>query len=472
MSSQNPSSSASKDPVSVAPVSLNLKLWPQPLKQRLDRDRASAQAALKQLTDKTCRGSEFTGWVDWPKRAGFAELAAIDHLVKERKGIYDLIVVIGIGGSYLGTRAVADGLTHNYQGMMPKGKRSAPYVPIIFMGNTVSEPQFQDLLELLDHHDPIVNVVSKTGTTTEPAVAFRFVRSYLEKRYGKDGAKQRIVCTTDGKSGALRRMASESGYASFVVPPDVGGRFSILTAVGLVPLSLAGFDMRAMLAGADQVFRSLLDGAVSADHPVLTYAACRFGAYDMGKTIEILSFNNPKLVFLAEWWKQLFGESEGKEHKGLFPAQLLFTTDLHSLGQYAQDGRRDMIETFVRFGEQVPAWRNGQELKVPATESDVDELGYLQGKRVDVINDAALVATELAHVDGGVPAMELRVARIDESSFGAMFAFFEMACAVSAIMLGVNPFDQPGVEQYKKNLFALMGRKGYESLRAELQGRL
>lgn len=453
-------------------LSINQRFFSQTLNENSKRLIPSAQKAFSALREKKCRGAEFTGWFDYPHLRGQKDLAAILPYVEKVRGSYDLVVVIGIGGSYLGTRAIADALGHSFQLALPTAKRQARQIPIVYMGHTVAESQFAELLDLLDGHEPIVNVVSKSGTTTEPAVAFRFLRPYLEKRYGQEGAAKRIVCTTDEKSGALRTLCNERHYPSFVIPGDVGGRFSVLTPVGLLPLALAGYDVKGFLKGADDLFATLRNGEVSYDHPVLTYARCRQAAYGSGKRIEILSHNDPKLVPLGEWWKQLFGESEGKEHKGLFPSQLLFTTDLHSLGQYAQDGHRDLLETFLVFKDRMPAFLKQQRMKLPALADNLDDLRYLEGRSVDAINDAALLATQIAHADGDVPCLEINCPKLDEYHLGYVMAFFETACAVSALMMGVNPFDQPGVESYKRNLFALMGKSGFEAEAKALHQRL
>ncbi|RYZ60787.1 MAG: glucose-6-phosphate isomerase, partial [Proteobacteria bacterium] len=326
------------------------------------------------------------------------------------------------------------------------------------MGDGLLRKQLIEVLELMEKRLPLINVISKSGTTTEPAVAFRILRSYMEQRFGKEEAARRIICTTDGNAGALRQLAKEEGYKTFSIPDDVGGRFSVLTAVGLVPLALLKLDTRALLDGASQVFADLSEGD---DHPAIRYAALRSAANQSGKSVELLATNNPKLTYIVEWWKQLFGESEGKDGKGLFPAGLVYTTDLHSLGQYVQDGNRTFFETFLSFDNDRPR-RNGieQQVRVPALSQTIDGLNHLEGKLLGEINQAAMLGTMLAHTDGGCPGIGLSWPTLNEFYLGSLFAFFETACAVSGGMLGVNPYDQPGVEAYKVNLFALTGKPG------------
>ncbi|MBC7661286.1 MAG: glucose-6-phosphate isomerase [Chitinophagaceae bacterium] len=421
---------------------------------------------LEALREKSCLGAEFTGWWDYPQQHGFALEQEIQTYIRDLDVTYDLVLVVGIGGSYLGTRAVTEALLHSYQGLV---KSHQPL--IAFAGHHISETQLIEVIEMLDKRLPIVNIISKSGTTTEPGVAFRILRSYLENRFGKEEAARRIVCTTDANAGALRQVAREEGYKTFSIPDDVGGRFSVLTAVGLVPLALLKLDTKAMLEGASRIFQEL-SGDVT-QHPVLRYAALRSAAYRSGKAIELLSTNNPKLTYIVEWWKQLFGESEGKEGKGLFPAGMVFTTDLHSLGQYVQEGERRFFETFLSFENDRPR-RNGveQQLRVPTLAAKGDGLTYLEGRPLNEINNAAMQGTMLAHTDGKVPSIGLQWPVLNEYNLGSLFAFFETACAISAGMLAVNAFDQPGVEAYKQNLFALLGKPGSEALRAKLKERM
>ncbi len=441
------------------------------------KDLASEAAShLELLRAKKCQGAEWTGWFDWPRERGF-ELAK--HILDYTSSldIYcDTVLTIGIGGSYLGTRAVADALSHPYAAFMGRSGRNPRRPLMIYAGHHVSEASLVEVLDLLEERQPIVNVISKSGTTTEPAVAFRIVRSYMERRFGKAEAAKRIIATTDRKKGALRRLADEAGYKTFEVPDDVGGRYSVLTAVGLVPLALGGFDIHKLLQGADEMFASLKSGNVQG-HPVLTYAACRKAAFDAGYRLELMAYAEPRLTNIIEWWKQLFGESEGKQGRGLFPAGLAYTTDLHSLGQYVQDGVRNLIETFLTIDEPPRAESLGahaaeRRLRIPQAGDNTDELGYLEGRHISDVNQAAMVATKVAHYDGGVPCLALSMPRLDEECLGSLFAFFETACAIGGALLDVNPFDQPGVEAYKRNLFGLLGKPGFESLGTELRRRL
>lgn len=447
-------------------LTLNTRLIGNDLKVAAEGNLAQAQNQLQSLIAKTCLGAEWTGWWDYPKNVGFAQEKAIRSFVESMDVTYDLVLVIGIGGSYLGTRAVSEALLHSYQGTTRSHQPMVAYA-----GHHVSETQLIEVLELMDSKLPVVNVISKSGTTTEPGVVFRIVRNYMEQRFGKEEAARRIICTTDERDGALRQVATQEGYKSFVIPNNVGGRFSILTPVGLVPLALLKLDTHALLSGADQLFDELTRNP--GEHPVLRYAAIRSSAYAQGKRIEILASNNPKLAYIVEWWKQLFGESEGKEGKGLFPAGLVYTTDLHSLGQYVQDGVRNIIETFLSFENDRPQ-RKGieQHIRVPFMNQRIDGLNYLEGRPLNEVNQAAMQGTMIAHADGGVPSLGLQLPRLDEYNLGMLFAFFESACAISGAMLGVNPYDQPGVEAYKKNLFALMGKPGTEALAAKLRERM
>jgi glucose-6-phosphate isomerase len=454
-------------------VTLNQKLLGDDLRAATERELGAAAKALDALRDKRCQGSEWTGWFDWPRQRGSDVKRAVKDLAQGLDVYHDLVLVIGIGGSYLGTRAVSDALSHTHAALLDGTAKATRRPPIVYAGHHLSEAGLIETLDLLEEKQPIVNVVSKSGTTTEPALAFRVVRDYLERRYGKAEAARRIIATTDKKKGALRQLAGEAGYKTFEVPDDVGGRFSVLTAVGLVPLALGGFDVEALLGGADAFFGEVRS-STPADHPVLRYAASRHAAFLAGKRIELLAVSEPKLGAVVEWWKQLFGESEGKGGKGLFPAGLTYSTDLHSLGQYVQDGVRNLMETFLVVGEAKSRDHVGVErrLRVPAATGNTDELGYLEQRFVDEVNQAAVVGTALAHADGGVPCQELRLARLDEHHLGTFFAFCETACAVSAGLLGVNAFDQPGVEAYKKNLFGLLGKPGFEQLGAEMRKRL
>ena len=450
-------------------VNLDTKFLDASFQNEMAEITEEAREALKTLDNRTCAGSEWTGWWNYPQCHGLKLAREIMSFSQSVDVFYDLVLVIGIGGSYLGARAVHESLGHSYKGLFDDGKPL-----LIFLGHHLSEPAMIETLDLLKNRQPIVNVISKSGTTTEPSVAFRVIRKYMEDRFGRDETSRRIVVTTDKEKGALKKVAAEEKYKTFVVPDDIGGRYSVLTPVGLVPLALARWDVEAMMRGADEVFSELKESLNGGEHPVLRYAAARKLAFEDGKRIEILAYNNPKLFYLVEWWKQLFGESEGKDGKGLFPTGLSLTTDLHSLGQYVQDGVRNLIETFLVFEQETAFSDNAVErsLKVPIAKDNLDQLAYLEGRPVGDINQAAMVATKIAHADGGVPCMGMSLRRLDEYHLGGLFAFFETACAVSGLLLGVNPFDQPGVEAYKKNLFGLMGKPGYEEIGASLKDRV
>ena len=405
-------------------------------------------------------GGEFTGWVRLPQDYDKEEFARIQAAAKRIQADSQALVVIGIGGSYLGARGVIECLrSPNYN----LKKKETPN--IYFVGNGLSSDYMSEIVELLDGVDFSVNVISKSGTTTEPAVAFRFFREMLEKKYGADGAVKRIYATTDRHRGALKALADAKGYETFVVPDEVGGRYSVLTAVGLLPIAVAGIDIEALMAGA----REMMDICTAAEmdaNPAWQYAGARYEMYRTGKKIEILAAYEPCFRFMAEWWKQLYGESEGKEGKGLFPASVEFTADLHSMGQYIQQGERHLFETVVRFGA------SRHENPVPYDETDGDGLNFLAGKSMDFIREQAMDGTLLAHVEGGVPNITLYTDGLDEKAMGQLIYFFEYACGLSGYLLDVNPFDQPGVEAYKKNMFALLGKPGYEEMRAALLAKL
>jgi len=418
-----------------------------------------AVKALKAIANHSCVGSEWTGWYGWPEREGIALQAEIKAFQESCKVPYDTIVVVGIGGSYLGTKAISDLYLHSFAIALRGAGKATGLAEIVYLGQHLSEAGMLETLDYLDQRQPLVVVVSKSGTTTEPGVAFRVVKTYLEERFGKDETRSRIIAITDEKTGALRQLATAEKYKTFDVPGDVGGRFSVLTAVGLVPLTMSGIDCAALLRGADGLFRSLKD--VSATHPVIQYATFRMAAFAAGKRIEILAFNEPKVAALAEWWKQLYGESEGKGGAGLFPASVCYTTDLHSLGQYVQDGARTMIETFLTIKTPMPTVSAPtRRLTVPrsAKGDPDDQLGYLEGRAVHEINEAAMTGTKMAHRDGGVPCLEIVIESLSPAHLGELLAFFEVACGVSGALLGVNPYDQPGVEAYKTNLFELLGK--------------
>ena len=435
----------------------------------------TAIECLDALRTGRSAGGEWTGWFDYPARRGWPVLDSVEQFVRKNDTFFDLVIVTGIGGSYAGARAVSEALSHAFAHAMPRSSR----IPVVFAGHNLSENSLLELLDLCDRRQPVVNVISKSGTTTEPAVAFRVLRSYLEKRFGEREAARRIVVTTDAKKGALRALAREKSYRAFEIPDDIGGRFSVLTPVGTLPLALAGFDVRAMMEGADSVFAGLREAIpAGAGAAAVEYASLRKAAWDAGKRIEVLSVADPRLSGYVEWWKQLFGESEGKGGLGIFPAGFLSTTDLHSMGQYLQDGVRNLIETFLVFEKAVvplaPLAQDTVErrLAVPAQNANSDELGYLEGRHIDDLNMTVTQSAQLAHADGNVPVFEVRAPRLDEYHLGALFAFHETVCGISALLLGVNPFDQPGVEDYKRNLFALLGKPGHEIAGAALRKRL
>lgn len=436
------------------------------------KERSSAllplvKTSFENLKNKTCVGNEWTGWYDYPAKLGFVLAKEIKEYVGGIDFYYDTIVVIGIGGSYLGTKAVDAVNRHTYDGRLALGHSAKK--AIVYAGHNVSESELIELLEFLRNKNPIINVVSKSGTTTESGIAFRILRNLMEDRYGKD-AVNRIVVTTDPQSGALRALANKFGYRCFPVPPDMGGRYSVLSAVGLVPLALAGHDIEGLLEGAESCFRAM--EILSPElNPVLQYAAARVACYQSGKSVEVLSLSEPKMAMFGEWWKQLFGESEGKNGQGIFPAVTTFTTDLHSLGQYLQDGKQIFFETFLSIESLKSTTAGGleQRLRIPKMPEVGDGLGYLEGKTLFEINCVAMQATRIAHREAGVPCLEIMVRTLDPYCLGGFIAFMEIACAVSALSIGVNPFDQPGVEAYKNNLFALLGKPGFEGLGARLR---
>jgi glucose-6-phosphate isomerase len=421
------------------------------------------KSAHEMLHKKTGPGNDFTGWVDLPKAYDRAELARIKAAAERIKSDSDALVVIGIGGSYLGARAAIEALSHSFYNLMPGAKRGTP--EIYFVGNSISSTYMAELMELLDGKEISVNVISKSGTTTEPAIAFRVFREYMESKYGKAGAAKRIYATTDKARGALKKLADEEGYESFVIPDDVGGRFSVLTAVGLLPIAVAGIDIDGMMKGAADAADLYSNDGV-AGNECYQYAAVRNALYRKGKTTEIMVNYEPSMHYFTEWWKQLYGESEGKDQKGIFPAGVDFTTDLHSMGQYIQDGLRNIFETVLNIE------KPRKNLAIKEDKDDLDGLNFLAGKDIDFVNRMAMQGTILAHTDGGVPNLVVNIPEMDSYWFGNMVYFFEKACGISGYLLGVNPFDQPGVEAYKKNMFALLGKPGYEKEKERLQMRL
>ena len=435
-----------------------------PAKSALPADFHDARkAGLKQghewLQTATGLGNDFVGWVHLPVEYDKEEFARIQAAAKKIQAQSQALVVIGIGGSYLGARAVIELLKSPNYNALPK---TTP--DIYFAGNGLSSDALQEIVTMLGDRDFSVNIISKSGTTTEPAVAFRIFKDLLEKKYGKDGARERIYATTDAARGALKGLADREGYEEFVVPDAVGGRYSVLTAVGLLPIAVAGVDIEALMAGAAAQRQECIDQPESSASA--QYAAARHALYESGKSVEILAGFEPSFRFFGEWWKQLFGESEGKEGKGLLPASVDFTADLHSMGQYIQQGQRLMLETVVRF--ETPL----HEVSIPNDPDNVDGLNFLTGKTISYVNEQAIRGTRLAHVDGGVPNIVVTVPKRDEDSVGRLIYFFEYACGLSGYLLGVNPFDQPGVEAYKKNMFALLGKPGYEDQKAQLEARL
>lgn len=413
------------------------------------------------LHEKTGPGREYLGWLEWPLVYDRDEFTRIKEAADRIQSQAKVLVVVGIGGSYLGARAGMEMLLPAPAGDDPNREG----VRVLFAGHQLSSAYLEGLLSYLRDKDFSLNVISKSGTTTEPAVAFRLLRQLAEEKYGKNGAAERIYVTTDGKKGALRRIAEDEGYMRFVIPAGVGGRYSVLTPVGLLPFAAAGIDIEAMMAGAAAAYQACSSPELEVNE-CYQYAALRQLFYNRGKTVELLVSYEPALHYLAEWWKQLFGESEGKDGKGLFPAACDFTTDLHSLGQYIQDGRRLFFETVLRVE------KSGGSLAIPRTEGDLDGLNYLAGRNLDFLNEQALRGTVLAHVDGGVPNLILNLPAFTAYHFGYLVYFFEKACAVGAYLLGVNPFNQPGVEAYKKNVFALLGKPGYEERGEALRARL
>lgn len=417
------------------------------------------KTAHEMLHGKKGPGSDYLGWVDLPHNYDKEEFARIKAASERIRSNSDALIVIGIGGSYLGARAAIEALSHTFHNQLDDKTE------IYFAGQNISPTYLTHLFDVLKDKDISVNVISKSGTTTEPAIAFRIFRDYLEKKYGEEEAKKRIYATTDRAKGALKTLADEEGYETFVIPDDVGGRYSVLTAVGLLPIATAGLDIDKMMAGAAAAADKYINPNL-AENQSYQYAAVRNTLYRKGKSIELLVNFEPSLHFVSEWWKQLFGESEGKDQKGLYPASVDFSTDLHSMGQYVQEGRRDLIETVVSVKEPKVDITLGLE------EADLDGLNYLAGKTMDYVNKNAAQGTVLAHVDGGVPNLSVELDQLNEYTFGEMVYFFEKACGVSGLLMGVNPFDQPGVEAYKKNMFALLGKPGFETEREELTKRL
>ena len=425
--------------------------------------KAGVQAARETLVEKTGAGNDFLGWIDLPVDYDKEEFGRIKKAAEKIQKDSDVLLVIGIGGSYLGARAAIEFLSHSFYNNLPKEKRKTP--EIYFVGNSISSKYIHDLMDLVDGKDFSINIISKSGTTTEPAIAFRVFKEMLIEKYGKEEANKRIYATTDRARGALKNLANEEGYESFVVPDDVGGRFSVLTAVGLLPIAVSGADIDALMQGAADARKNALETPFEKNSALL-YAAVRNILLRKGKQVEIVANYEPSLHYVSEWWKQLYGESEGKEGKGIFPASVTLTADLHSMGQYIQDGERTLFETIISVAK--PA----AEVLIEADGENLDGLNFLAGKRISEVNRMAELGVQLAHVDGGVPNIRIEIPEISESVIGGLLYFFEKACGISGYMLGVNPFDQPGVEAYKKNMFALLDKPGYEEASKAIKARL
>ena len=422
--------------------------------ERAQTLRASALAAKLTLESGSGQGNDFLGWLHLPSSIDEQQLQAIEKSAAQLRSECEYVISIGIGGSYLGAKAVIEALSDHFAAY-----KSSKSPKVLFAGSNIGEDYLYDMMDLVRGHKFGIIVISKSGTTTEPGIAFRLFKDMLEKQEGKEFAQRNIIAVTDARRGALRGLATQEGYATYVIPDNVGGRFSVLTPVGLLPIAVAGFDIRALVAGAVEMEK---DG----DDIVLDYAITRNALYQSGKKIEILANFTPRLHFIAEWWKQLYGESEGKGHKGIFPASVDFTTDLHSMGQMIQDGERTLFETVLSVGDQ------DHEVIIPSDDDDLDGLNYIAGKNVDYVNKMAELGTRLAHMDGGVPNLIITMPKVNERYLGQLIYFFEKACGISGYMLGVNPFDQPGVEDYKRNMFALLNKPGYEQQSAAIQARL
>ena len=431
--------------------------------EEIDNFESTVNLAKETLINTKGAGADFLGWLDLPVNYDKEEFERIKKAAKKIQSDSEVLVVIGIGGSYLGAKACIEALSHSFYALLDKTKR--PYPHIVFCGNSISEKYLHDLEEALEGKDFSINIISKSGTTTEPAVAFRVLKKALIKKYGKDEAKKRIYATTDRAKGALKKLTDEEGYESFVVPDDVGGRFSVLTAVGLLPIAVAGIDIDRLMSGAAAARKSALEKPYK-ENPALLYAAMRNIIHRKGKAIEILANYEPSLHYISEWWKQLYGESEGKDNKGIYPASVDLTTDLHSMGQFIQEGSRILYETVISIEKPLV------NMLLEEEEKDTDGMNYLAGKSIDFVNKSAMNGTILAHTDGGVPNLSIVLPELNEEYLGELFYFFEFACGVSGYILAVNPFNQPGVESYKKNMFALLGKPGFEREREELLKRL
>ena len=444
---------------------MSVKLNEKYLKKFITKDELKAiqphvDVAANLLNTKTGEGNAFLGWADLPQNYDKAEFAAIKAAAEKIKKTCDILIVVGIGGSYLGARAVIEFIKSNRYNSL---KKDTP--DIYYAGNSLSAASLNDLLSICEGKDICINVISKSGTTTEPAVAFRILRGLLEEKYGKEGARERIFVTTDREKGTLKAFSDDCGYCTFVVPDDIGGRFSVLTAVGLLPIAVAGIDIDKLMEGANAARVALCDNDIE-KNDCYKYAAIRNIMLRKGKDTEIFVTYEPFAQIFSEWWKQLYGESEGKDGKGIYPASVVFSTDLHSLGQYIQDGQRFIFETVLDIKD------TGSKITIPNDENDIDGLNFLSGEDLNFVNRNAMKGTLIAHMDGNVPNVVIEVEKRDEFSLGYLIYFFEKACAISGYILGVNPFNQPGVEAYKKNMFALLGKPGYEKEKSIISERL
>ena len=416
----------------------------------------------KSLLEKTGKGNDFLGWIDLPENTDKGLLASINEVAAKIRRKAEIFVVIGIGGSYLGARAVIEALSNNFEALRKRDNNPL----IVYAGHNIGEDYLSELLEILDDREYAMTVISKSGTTTEPALAFRLLKNHLENKYGKEEARTRIIAITDKSRGALKKLADNEGYQTYVVPDDVGGRYSVLTPVGLLPIAVAGFDIEKLIEGAAVMQKINAASSSLETNPMALYAAARNVLYGKGKLVEIMVNYQPNLYYFIEWWKQLYGESEGKEGKGIFPAGVNFTSDLHSMGQYIQDGQRILFETVLSVD--TPK----KEVKIPFDDDNLDGLNYLAGKRVSEVNKMAELGTTIAHVEGGVPNIKIGIPEVNEYYTGQLIYFFEMACALSGYILGVNPFDQPGVEAYKRNMFALLAKPGFEKETEEIRRKI
>lgn len=427
--------------------------------EQKEKNKETAHSAIKNLFSLQGRGNDFMGWVKLPSLITSNELSDIEETANRLRKTIDVLVVVGIGGSYLGAKAVNTALSDNFSDFKEDG------VKVVYAGQNISEDYLSELIDFLENKSFGICVISKSGTTTEPALAFRLLKSLLEKKEGREEAKNRIVAITDESKGALRLLADREGYKSYIISDDVGGRYSVLTPVGLLPIAFAGFDIRKLVEGAVYM-QELVENSEYEKNPAAQYADIRNILLENGYNIELLANFEPKLHYVSEWWKQLYGESEGKEGKGIYPASVDFTTDLHSMGQYVQEGRRELFETVISIE------KSSRKLEIPIDEDNLDKLNYLAGKRVDEVNKMAELGTKIAHVEGGVPNIRIELPKLDEYYLGELIYFFEIACGISGNILGVNPFDQPGVEAYKTNMFALLGKPGYEKEGEEIRKKL